>query len=88
MARWRKGSYERGNFYESTIKKNKRTVLLIGAVLLLCFAIVGVFVASVNSDERRLEHQLELGQKYLEEIDYERAIEAYEAAIVIDPKCE
>ena len=39
-----------------------------------------------NSPERRLQAQLELGSRYLEELDYDHAIAAFEAAIEIDPR--
>ena len=41
-----------------------------------------------SSKARRVEEQLDLGAKYLSELNYEQAIVAYEAVIKIDPKCE
>lgn len=69
------------------IKKNKK-MIVIAAVLGLCLIAAGFFVLTADSAERKLENQLELGQKYLDELDYEQAIVAYKAAIEIDPKCE
>lgn len=41
-----------------------------------------------NSIEKEVTEQLSLGQKYLDELDYEQAIAAYEAVLEIDPKNE
>lgn len=70
------------------MKKNKKPMVIIGIVLALCLIMAGIFALTANSAERRLAEQLELGRKYLEEMDYEQAIVAFEAAIAIDPKCE
>lgn len=70
------------------MKKNKKPMIIIGIVLVLCLIAAGIFALTANSAERRLANQLELGRKYLEEMDYEQAIVAFEAAIAIDPKCE
>ena len=60
------------------------------------FAIIGILAVAVigiiygmainNSPESRVSRQLELGQKYLEEQNYEQAIAAFEEVIAIDPK--
>lgn len=59
-------------------------------IVLLLFAIAGVisfilFLLFMNSDEQRIKRQLSLGEKYLDEMDYENAILAYNMAIAIDP---
>lgn len=69
------------------IKKDKKTVVIIGIALFLCVIVVGIFVIVANSTDRKLARQLELGQKYLEELDYEQAIIAFTKAIEIDPNC-
>lgn len=69
------------------MKKNKRPIVIICIALALCL-IAGIFTMTANSAGRRLAEQLELGQKYLEELNYEQAVVAFEAAIAIDPKCE
>ncbi len=77
---------------ESTIiKKNKNTWILIVVfliVLLISLIVVG-FILTENIRSQRhnktIEEQLELGNKYLNELDYEQAIVAYEVAIEIDP---
>ena len=66
---------------------NKRIVLIASIVVIVCIVIVCVFIAT-GSDQRKLDSLLDMGDKYLSELDYEQAIVAYEAAIAIDPKCE
>lgn len=73
------------------MKKNKKPAVIIGVVLgvlMLCLIVGGIFALTANSAERKLSDQLELGRRYLEELDYEQAIAAFEAAIAIDPKCQ
>lgn len=48
-------------------------------------ATVGIFI--LNAPTRRLARQLELGNKYLEEHNYEMAALAFEKAIQIDERC-
>ena len=54
---------------------------------------IGVLLAAIvlatgcqESGSASLSEQLELGQRYLEELDYESAIVAFQKAIEIDPK--
>ncbi len=39
-----------------------------------------------DSSAEKLQKQLDLGQKYLEEMNYEEVVVAFEAAIEIDPR--
>lgn len=71
---------------EIQMKKNRKRAVIIGAAALLCLIAALIFAATANSDERKLADQLELGRKYLSEMDYEQAVAAFEAAIAIDPK--
>lgn len=66
------------------MKNNKRKMLLAGTVI-LCLIVVGIIILMLNNDGRRLNRQLQLGQKYLEEMDYEHAVVAFNEAIAIDP---
>ena len=72
------------------IKSKKRLTLLpfviigIAAAVLLVIVVTGIAV--LGSPARRYDRQLSLGEKYLDELDYEKAIAAYKAAIEIDPK--
>lgn len=68
-------------------KKSKAPLIIVLSLLVVILAVVGtVVVVKSNSPERRLQAQLDLGQRYLEELDYEQAIACFEAAIEIDPK--
>ena len=55
-------------------------------ILVLCTAIF--LTACSKSPEKMFLEQLELGQKYLEELNYEAAIVAYKKAIELEPKAE
>ncbi len=53
----------------------------VAAIALLCAIVI------YNSlDAKRLQSQMELGQKYLEELDYKQAVIAFENVIAIDAK--
>lgn len=67
------------------MKNSKKAMMFVGVAVLLCLIVAGILVLMLNSDGRRLNHQLQLGQKYLEEMDYEQAIVAFNEAIKIDP---
>lgn len=69
-------------------KKNWIVPVIIGTVvILLALAVGGLFYyTSVSKTRRALQRQMELGDKYLTDMDYEQAILAYEEAIKIDPK--
>ena len=71
------------------VKKNNKLIISVVislVVLAITLAIIFIFasIISVGKDSR-LQEQLDLGQRYIEELDYEQAIIAYEAAIEIDP---
>ena len=53
-------------------------------ILLLC--VIGIFLAGCKSKEAKVQKQLDLGSKYMAELDYESAIVALNKAIEIDPK--
>jgi len=60
-------------------------------VVMICISIVVVFGSLIyynGSDRIHARKQMDLGDKYLEELDYDKAIAAYEAAIKIDPRNE
>ena len=81
------------NEVENIVGKKKSKGLVIGiaiAIAVVAFAVLGTaiyFVADANSPEKKIAKQLDLGNKYLEDEDYERAIAAFDKAIDIDPKC-
>lgn len=68
--------------------KSRRKVLrfvIIGIVLILLAAIIAGVTVSGGSD-RKLQEQLDLGAKYLEEMNYDQALMAFNAALEIEPK--
>ena len=54
--------------------------------LLLLLCVMGIFLAGCKSKEAKVQEQLDLGSKYMAELDYENAIVALNKAIKIDPK--
>ncbi len=74
---------------ETVVKKKKLLPFMIGgiaavAVLVVIIAAISA-VAVYNSPEKKYDRQLSLAERYLDELDYEKAIAAYKAAIEIDP---
>ncbi|MBR0092378.1 MAG: tetratricopeptide repeat protein [Lachnospiraceae bacterium] len=70
-------------------RKKSRTKTIILAVAIVLAIVIAVTVSILvigNSPSRRLSEQLDLGNRYLSELDYEQAVAAYEAALEIDPK--
>ena len=65
-------------------KKKGFIVAGIAALTVIAAVLIGI-IAYNNSTPVKLGKQLELGQKYLTEQDYEQAIVAYQAAIEINP---
>ena len=75
------------------VQKKKKWLIpvIIGAavaLLAIILAVVLVIVLTVSAPKRALKKQLDLGEKYLTELDYENAILAYEEALRIDPNNE
>ena len=74
---------------EDNIRKKKNLagiIIAIAAVIVLCVVLVAILIAKSVSPAAKLEKQLSLGAKYLNELDYDQAIVAYRTAIEIDPK--
>ena len=55
------------------------------ALVIILLAVIGI-VAYSNAPAVRLQKRLDLGNRYLSEMEYEKAIAEYEAVIEIDPK--
>ena len=53
---------------------------------LLIISIIGLLIIGCSSKVARIKEQLDLGSKYMAELDYENAIIALNKAIEIDPK--
>ncbi|MCR5235335.1 MAG: tetratricopeptide repeat protein [Lachnospiraceae bacterium] len=67
--------------------RNKKIILWIICICSLLAAAIILF-AVMSTPGQRVKRQLSFGDKYLNELKYDEAILAYEAAIDIDPKCE
>ena len=67
---------------------NKKFLFI--AIILIAVGVIATLVLLVPTSvkAKKVEEQLNLGAKYLSELNYEQAIVAYEAVIKIDPKCE
>ena len=72
------------NTTQQSIKKKVALIIAAVAVVLIALAVgVGIYTTPAN----RLQRQLDLGTKYLEEQNYEQAAIAFEEAIAIDDRC-
>ncbi|MGN0325722.1 MAG: DUF6273 domain-containing protein [Lachnospiraceae bacterium] len=72
------------------IKKEKKSFRIVIIIVILALVIIGgiIYYLTNASPMARLRKQLDLGNQYLEEMQYEQAIAAFENAISIDPKNE
>lgn len=68
---------------KGTLTTGKKAVL--GVVAVVIVIVIGMMI--YNSPTNRLNRQLDLGYRYLEEENYEQARIAFEEAISIDEKC-
>lgn len=67
-------------------RENKR--MAIAAICMILIALLLVMIlASSGFGQRKLNGLLDLGRKYLEEMNYEDAVLVFDEAIAIDPKC-
>ena len=68
---------------------NKKIIAIIaGMIAVVCIAVAVAIIALGGNSGKKLAEQLDLAEHYMDELDYEAAIAAYEAAIEIDPMCE
>lgn len=67
------------------MKNKKKSVGIIIAGVIVMAAVATGMLAYYNSDSVRLRRQLDMGNRYLAELDFEEAVVAYEAAIAIEP---
>lgn len=65
------------------MKKNGKMMAAIIGIIVV--AVIAGFFACSNRTEVRVRKQLALGQKYLEEMNYEQAVVAFELALEIEP---
>ncbi len=79
--------YDQGN------KIKKRSVVLpvvllaVGALASLAVVLI-LLMWGAGGYSSEVKEQLALAERYLDELDYEKAVAAYKAAIELDPKCE
>ena len=75
------------NVPEVKKKKNILLPIIVGSIIILA-VMIGILmpVIAKSNTEKKYHEQLNLGNKYLSELNYEQAIASYEAAILINPK--
>ena len=66
-------------------KKKKIRPVVVAAAVIFIALLAGISI--YNTPANRLQRQLDLGNKYLEEQQYEQAALAFEQAIIIDDRC-
>jgi tetratricopeptide (TPR) repeat protein len=69
-------------------KELSKTRLIIVIIAAAFSAIVIGVVAFTNSPAQKLRRQLDLGEKYLSELNYEQAVAAFKDALAIDPNSQ
>lgn len=69
------------------MKNGKKILLFIISILVILLAVANVFLyIYVTSPAQKAGKQLDLGQQYLLELEYEEAVAAFEIVIEIEPK--
>ncbi len=69
------------------MKNGKKILLFIISILVILLVVVNVFLyIYVTSPMQKVGKQLDLGQQYLLNLEYEEAVAAFEIAIEIEPK--
>ncbi len=69
------------------LSKKKKIMLAVGTVLFLAVVCGFVAVMAIGGNrEGNAQEQLSLGERYLAEMDYERAVAAFEMAIELEPR--
>lgn len=61
--------------------------VIVGIVAVVILALASVSIYAYNTPENRLARLLDLGERYLSELNYEQAAVTFQAALEIDPKC-
>ncbi|HIW83268.1 MAG TPA: WG repeat-containing protein [Candidatus Dorea gallistercoris] len=77
---------EQENEWEQKKKGGRRWLLAGAAFLLVAFCIACVLVVAEVKERQDYENYIASAEKYLEDLDYENAEEAYLKAIEVDPK--
>ena len=69
-------------------RKKSHIGLIIGLIIAACIVIAGVVgVLLFLNRGPSMEERLEMGNRYLEDLDYDEAIEVFQEILDIDPKC-
>lgn len=73
------------------MKENKNSkagliIAILAAVLVITIAAVATVIIILGGNEKKLEKQLERGNEYLHEMNYEEAVMCFEKALDIDPE--
>lgn len=68
-------------------KQKKLIPVIIGVAVVVILALAGAGIYAYNTPENRLARFLELGERYLSELNYEQAAVAFQEALEIEPKC-
>lgn len=81
------GAKNAGDAQPAQKPKKKRTLLpiVIGAVIVVILALAGAGIYAYNTPAHKLERLLDLGERYLSELDYAQAVVAFTDALEIDP---
>lgn len=66
-------------------QRKKRFLTIVGGTIVLLLAVI-IGISTFGGRERKLQEQLDLGTRYLEEMNYEEAVVAFNAALKIEPK--
>ena len=69
-----------------SIFKSKKVWISIIVVLLVVIGVITAVTVSGSSNTKAVLKQLSLGEKYLSELDYEKAVVAYNKVIEIEPR--
>lgn len=73
---------------ETKEEKKRKSIIIVILTLLVTVIAVGIGIIIYNTPANRLSRQLDLGEKYLEEQNYEQAVVEFDKAIAIDPMNE
>ena len=68
------------------MKKSKKLIIIVIAILVMVLLILGVATAIAVKDKKDYKNCIQASERYVDELDYERAIAELESAIEIEPK--
>ncbi len=67
-------------------KKDKKRIIIVASILAFCICAVIIAIMLLNTGGSSVAEQLALGDRYLDEMDYEQALATYLAVIETEPK--